>query len=258
MATGQQEATMTGFYAAPPGTPPSGAQPGADLHKLDMSSFKQRNSAILETLQAQEQERDSLWAALQKARLDGEKLREEADRKGSVEDEVSMDDETMKAPTNADLMAMIDLKESSTLPSRFNKKALEEQPTAPARVPSRFANRPNNSRKFRSQDVPRPKEEKRRSRSKTPVLAEGFICPTCWMRAPSAEVLRRHYEEVHQTFLERATNRVLDNTGAIGNMTRQASRKIRRSLSLRPQPSLLQNAQEGDALDKNFRRAAYV
>lgn len=55
------------------------------------------------------------------------------------------------------------------------------------------------------------------------------------MRAPSAEVLRRHDEEVHQTPFERATNRVLDNSGPLGTMTRVAYRKIRRSLSVRPQ-----------------------
>lgn len=84
------------------------------LHRLDMSSFKKRNSAILRDLEAQEEERQTLWAALQQARLDGERLRQE-------ELAVSKEDETAKtllatpvdgntqeleerAPTSAELM----------------------------------------------------------------------------------------------------------------------------------------------------------
>ena len=51
------------------------------------------------------------------------------------------------------------------------------------------------------------------------------------MRAPSAEVLQRHWEDVHQTSLEK----VVENSGSIGHMTRVAYRKIRRSMSLKPQ-----------------------
>ena len=78
----------------------------ADLHKLDMSSFKARNSAILETLEAQEQERNSLWEALQKAREDGERLRQEAYEKAPTTPTTTGED--IAAPTSADLMAMLE------------------------------------------------------------------------------------------------------------------------------------------------------
>lgn len=184
-----------------------------DLYKLDLASFRNRNSSILKTLEMQEQERDSLWAALQKARLDGEKLREEATKEDVV---LEKKEDPVSAPTSADLMAILNTPAATCTP------VVEK-----ATVPSRFAKRQPRRRRS-AQPAPPPDE---------PVEpVEGFICPTCFMRAPSAEVLRKHDEEVHQSFIERATNKVLDNTGALGTMTRVATRKIRRSLSLRPQP----------------------
>jgi len=252
----------------------SGGEADAHLYKLDMSSFKARNSAILETLEAQEQERDSLWAALQKAREAGERLREEATKEETKESfkSISEDDDPdpIAAPTSADLMAMLEEEQQQqqrtppTPPPKQQQQQQQEQEQQQqhkkATVPSRFANRRGAAANQTHQN-PRgtPPRQKKASSSNnnatngSPVLAEGFICPTCWMRAPSAEVLRRHDEEVHQSFIERATNRVLDNTGALGTMTRVASRKIRRSLSLKPQA-----ANDEPVVPMTFRQASYT
>lgn len=191
--------------------------PRASLHRLDMTSFKKRNSAILRDLEAQEVERDSLWAALQQARLDGERLRRE-------EEAVKVDDsplpaEAPDAPTSAELMAMLSPEAMGATPPVPPVPA-----PVPAPVPSRFA-KPRQCTQIPDDELDHVPA--------TGVIASGFICPTCWMRAPTAEVLRRHDEEVHQTSLERVTNKVLDN--ALGNMTRHTYRKIRRSMSMRPQ-----------------------
>lgn len=88
----------------------SGQASEQQLHRLDMTSFKKRNSAILRDLEAQEQERDSLWAALQQARLDGERLRQEelalsSKEEDSARDEGAADAELEeRAPTSAELM----------------------------------------------------------------------------------------------------------------------------------------------------------
>ena len=50
------------------------------LNKLDLGSFKRRGSNIVDQLEAQEQERDSLWAKLKEAREAGERLRAEEAR----------------------------------------------------------------------------------------------------------------------------------------------------------------------------------
>mmetsp|Transcript_6375 Transcript_6375/g.9525 ORF Transcript_6375/g.9525 Transcript_6375/m.9525 type:complete len:275 (-) Transcript_6375:159-983(-) len=197
------------------------------LHKLDLSGFKARNSAILSDLEAQEQERNSLWAALQKAREDGELLKQEAERKeeanSSNVDEISNKEEVEHAPTSAELMAMIC---NEPLPLPPNQE--EEKSQATIILPRRFA-----------RAAPVTKEN-------PAILASGFICPTCWMRAPTAEVLRKHDEDVHQSHLEKATNRVLDNTGAIGNMTRVAFRRIRRSMSLAPPRAIPANTDDDE------------
>ncbi|KAJ8601985.1 hypothetical protein CTAYLR_002718 [Chrysophaeum taylorii] len=203
---------------SPEGTNGRKVEGGETLHRLDMTSFKKRNSAILPHLEAQEEERNALWAALQQARHDGERLRQEelalaTDEDAEVVGVADSKELEERAPTSAELIAMLS-------PESLN---------AEAATPSRFAARSSPRRSDDDLGV-------EQMRSDHPaVIASGFICPTCWMRAPSAEVLRRHDEEVHQTPLERAANRVLDNSGSLGNMTRVAYRKIRRSLSVRPQ-----------------------
>lgn len=224
----------------------SRTKPGEDsdddsLHRLDMSSFKKRNSAILHDLEAQEQERNSLWAALQRAREDGERLRQEEmsipnEEEKLLPPEPSASEE--RAPTSAELMAML---------SPDALKATEKLPP----TPSRFATR----RPQRRSTAPQPSAEKKDDNPA--ILASGFICPTCWMRAPSAEVLRRHDEEVHQTPWERASNRVLDNSGPLGTMTRVAYRKIRRSLSVRPQSTTAADRPDDQTLLSQTRQATF-
>ena len=48
--------------------------------RLDIASFKQRNSAITEDLERQEVERENLWKRLQAARAEGDQLRALAQR----------------------------------------------------------------------------------------------------------------------------------------------------------------------------------
>ena len=43
--------------------------------RLNIASFKQRNSAITEDLERQEVERENLWKRLQAARAEGDQLR---------------------------------------------------------------------------------------------------------------------------------------------------------------------------------------
>ena len=48
--------------------------------RLNIASFKQRNSAITEDLERQEVERENLWKRLQAARAEGDQLRALAQR----------------------------------------------------------------------------------------------------------------------------------------------------------------------------------
>ena len=76
------------------------------------------------------------------------------------------------------------------------------------------------------------------------------------MRAPSAEVLRRHWEDVHETAVERATNSLVETTGGLGASARSAYRKIRRSMSMRPAPAASADAANAPPAAPPIRRAA--
>ena len=57
-------------------------------------------------------------------------------------------------------------------------------------------------------------------------VLEGFVCPACFMRAPTQEVLQSHWEAVHQT-----------NSDRFFDGARAAFRRVKRSLSQRPASS---------------------
>ena len=54
-------------------------------------------------------------------------------------------------------------------------------------------------------------------------VLEGFVCPACFMRAPTQEVLQSHWEAVHQT-----------NSDRFFDGARAAFRRVKRSMSQRP------------------------
>ena len=206
------------------------------LNKLDLGSFKRRGSNIVDQLEAQEQERDSLWAKLKEAREAGKRLRAEEARAEALGDAGAAtpkpaDPDLLSAPTSAELMAMLSPAAlpppGAPLPPTPEAEAVDAPATpAAAATParSRFGSRHRGAAGARACPPAAP------SPQHPAVIASGFICPTCWMRAPSAEVLQRHWEDVHQTPLER----VVETTGSLGSSARAAYRKIRRSLSVRP------------------------
>ena len=57
-------------------------------------------------------------------------------------------------------------------------------------------------------------------------MLEGFVCPACFMRAPTQEVLQSHWEAVHQT-----------NSDRFFDGARAAFRRVKRSMSQRPASS---------------------
>ena len=57
-------------------------------------------------------------------------------------------------------------------------------------------------------------------------VLEGFVCPACFMRAPTQEVLQSHWEAVHQT-----------NSDRFFDGARAAFRRVKRSMSQRPASS---------------------
>ena len=123
--------------------------------RLNLASFKQRNSAITQDLERQEVERENLWKRLQAARAEGDQLR-----------------------------------------------ALEQRSTDEDLSASSAASSPR------------------------AIATKGFVCPACFMRAPTQEVLQSHWEAVHQT-----------NSDRFFDGARAAFRRVKRSMSQRPASS---------------------
>ena len=199
--------------------------------RLNIASFKQRNSAITEDLERQEVERENLWKRLQAARAEGDQLRALAQRSTDEDlsassaasspraiatiDEAPEEDAPTtpttpieEAPTIAELLTVVS-------PER-QELGSPERPPPPQAVPasSRFGR--GGRGRHRSLPAAPPSE----------TVIEGFVCPACFMRAPTQEVLQSHWEAVHQT----SSDRFFD--GA-----RAAFRRVKRSMSQRPASS---------------------
>ena len=213
--------------------------------RLNIASFKQRNSAITEDLERQEVERENLWKRLQAARAEGDQLRALAQRST---------DEDLSASTAASPRAIATIheapeEEEPATPPREPTTPLEEAPTIAelltvvsperlaARIPSTEA---ASSTELGSPERPPPPPQavpassrfgrggrgRHRSLPAAPpseTVLEGFVCPACFMRAPTQEVLQSHWEAVHQT-----------NSDRFFDGARAAFRRVKRSMSQRP------------------------
>ena len=101
--------------------------------RLNIASFKQRNSAITEDLERQEVERENLWKRLQAARAEGDQLRALAQRST---------DEDLSASTAASPRAIATIheapeEEEPATPPREPTTPLEEAPTIAELAPYR-------------------------------------------------------------------------------------------------------------------------
>ena len=202
--------------------------------RLDIASFKQRNSAITEDLERQEVERENLWKRLQAARAEGDQLRALAQR--STDEDLS----ASSAASSPRAIATIHeaLEEEPVTPPREPITPLEEAPTiaelltvvSPERQELGSPERPPPPQAVpASSRFGRGGRGRHRSLPAAPpseTVLEGFVCPACFMRAPTQEVLQSHWEAVHQT----SSDRFFD--GA-----RAAFRRVKRSMSQRPASS---------------------
>lgn len=200
--------------------------------RLNLASFKQRNSAITADLERQEVERENLWKRLQAARAEGDQLRALA---RSTEDE-----STSSAAPPRPIATIHEAPEEDALTTpRSPATPIEEAPTiaellavvSPQKSP-RQAVLASSPQQPPSQAVPASSRFGRFGRSRHRSLpaappaesvVEGFVCPACFMRAPTAEVLQSHREAVHQT----NSDRFLDGARAV-------FRHAKRSMSQRP------------------------
>jgi hypothetical protein len=189
------------------------------------------NSAITEDLERQEVERENLWKRLQAARAEGDQLRALAQRSTDEDlsassaasspraiatiDEAPEEDAPTtpttpieEAPTIAELLTVVS-------PER-QELGSPERPPPPQAVPasSRFGR--GGRGRHRSLPAAPPSE----------TVLEGFVCPACFMRAPTQEVLQSHWEAVHQT-----------NSDRFFDGARAAFRRVKRSMSQRPASS---------------------
>ena len=214
---------------------------------LNIASFKLRNSAITEDLERQEVERENLWKRLQAARAEGDQLRALAQR--STDEDLSAssaasspraiatiheapEEEPVtpprepttpleEAPTIAELLTVVSPERlAARIPSTEEAPGTElgspERPPPPQAVPasSRFGR--GGRGRHRSLPAAPPSE----------TVLEGFVCPACFMRAPTQEVLQSHWEAVHQT-----------NSDRFFDGARAAFRRVKRSMSQRPASS---------------------
>ena len=214
--------------------------------RLNIASFKQRNSAITEDLERQEVERENLWKRLQAARAEGDQLRALAQR--STDEDLSSAASSPRAiatiheapeeeepatpprepttpleeaPTIAELLTVVSPERlAARIPSTEEAPGTElgspERPPPPQAVPasSRFGR--GGRGRHRSLPAAPPSE----------TVLEGFVCPACFMRAPTQEVLQSHWEAVHQT-----------NSDRFFDGARAAFRRVKRSMSQRPASS---------------------
>ena len=215
--------------------------------RLNLASFKQRNSAITQDLERQEVERENLWKRLQAARAEGDQLRALAQR--STDEDLSAssaasspraiatiheapEEEPVtpprepttpleEAPTIAELLTVVSPERlAARIPSTEEAPGTElgspERPPPPQAVPasSRFGR--GGRGRHRSLPAAPPSE----------TVIEGFVCPACFMRAPTQEVLQSHWEAVHQT-----------NSDRFFDGARAAFRRVKRSMSQRPASS---------------------
>ena len=215
--------------------------------RLNIASFKQRNSAITEDLERQEVERENLWKRLQAARAEGDQLRALAQR--STDEDLSAS--TASSPRAIATIDEAPEEEEPATPPREPTTPLEEAPTiaelltvvSPERLAARIPSTEEaSSTELGSPERPPPPQAvpassrfgrggrgRHRSLPAAPpseTVLEGFVCPACFMRAPTQEVLQSHWEAVHQT-----------NSDRFFDGARAAFRRVKRSMSQRPASS---------------------
>jgi hypothetical protein len=167
-----------------------------------------------------------LWKRLQAARAEGDQLRALAQR--STDEDVSSASSSPRAIATIDEAPEEDAPTTPTTPIEEAPTIAElltvvsperqelgspERPPPPQAVPasSRFGR--GGRGRHRSLPAAPPSE----------TVIEGFVCPACFMRAPTQEVLQSHWEAVHQT-----------NSDRFFDGARAAFRRVKRSMSQRP------------------------
>ena len=101
--------------------------------RLNLVSFKQRNSAITQDLERQEVERENLWKRLQAARAEGDQLRALAQR--STDEDLSAS--TASSPRAIATIDEAPEEEEPATPPREPTTPLEEAPTIAELAPYR-------------------------------------------------------------------------------------------------------------------------
>ena len=102
--------------------------------RLNLASFKQRNSAITQDLERQEVERENLWKRLQAARAEGDQLRALAQR--STDEDLSASSAASSPRAIATIHEAPEEEEPAT-PPREPTTPLEEAPTIAELAPYR-------------------------------------------------------------------------------------------------------------------------